>query len=97
VRTSPSSSVVADVGVETPTSSAADGGPVAVDALPEILTADEVAQLLRLNRKTVYEALARGEIPGARRIGRTYRIARSALLEWLANGQVRVSRSRRYP
>lgn len=81
---------VNDVGVCTPT-----GGERS--ELPAILTVDEVASLLRLNRKTVYEALARGEIPGARRIGRTYRIARSALLGWLSDGQVRVPRSRRHP
>ena len=62
---------------------------------PSVLTVDELAALLRVNRKTVYDALARGEIPGARRIGATYRILRDAVLEWLASGQDRVSRSRR--
>ena len=60
---------------------------------PDVLTADELAELLRLNRKTVYEALARGEIP-ARRIGATYRIHRDAVLRWLADGQGRAPRSR---
>jgi excisionase family DNA binding protein len=59
----------------------------------EVLTVDEVAALLRLNRKTVYEALARGEIP-ARRIGTTYRISRAAVLEWL-RGQDRRADARR--
>ncbi len=63
-------------------------------ALPAVLVVDEVAALLRVNRKTVYEALARGDIPGARRIGRTYRISRDAVLGWL-HGQARVSHSRR--
>jgi excisionase family DNA binding protein len=63
-------------------------------AYAEFLTADELAVLLRLNRKTVYDALARGDIPGARRIGGTYRILRSAVLAWFAR-QDRVSRSRR--
>jgi len=40
------------------------------DELPEVLTADELAILLRVDRKSAYAALARGEIPGARRIGR---------------------------
>src|SRR5580658_10439389 len=62
---------------------------------PAVLTVDELAALLRVNRKTVYEALARGEIPGARRLGATYRILRDAVLEWLASGQDRVARSRR--
>jgi excisionase family DNA binding protein len=61
-----------------------------------VLTVDELAALLRVNRKTVYDALGRGEIPGARRIGATYRILRDAVLEWLASGQDRVSRSRRF-
>jgi excisionase family DNA binding protein len=63
------------------------------DALPPVMTVDELARLLRVNRKTAYDALARGEIPGARRIGRTYRISRDAVLEWL-RGQARVSRKR---
>ncbi|MCC7537483.1 MAG: helix-turn-helix domain-containing protein [Deltaproteobacteria bacterium] len=52
-----------------------------------VLTVDEVAALLRLERKTVYAALRRGEIPGARRIGRAIRLSRSAVLRWLAEGQ----------
>ncbi len=62
---------------------------------PSVLTVDELAALLRVNRKTVYDALARGDIPGARRIGATYRILRDAVLEWLASGQDRAARSRR--
>jgi excisionase family DNA binding protein len=62
---------------------------------PAVLTVDELATLLRVNRKTVYDALSRGEIPGARRLGATYRILRDAVLEWLASGQDRVARSRR--
>lgn len=65
------------------------------DQLPEVLTADEVATLLRVNRKTVYAAFKAGEIPGGRRIGGTIRFHRSAVLNWLALGQVHVSRSPR--
>jgi excisionase family DNA binding protein len=65
--------------------------------LPTFITVDELAQLLRVNRKTVYEALSRAEIPGARRIGGTYRISRDAVLRWFASGQDRVGRSRRNP
>jgi excisionase family DNA binding protein len=65
------------------------------EQLPPVLTADEVAEILRLDRKTVYAALARGEIPGARRIGRAVRLHRDTVLDWLAQGQGRVSRSRR--
>lgn len=52
-----------------------------------VLTVDEVAQLLRVNRKTIYEAFGRGEIPGGRRIGRTIRFARAAILAWLEQGE----------
>jgi excisionase family DNA binding protein len=55
--------------------------------LPPILTVDELAGFLRLNRKTVYEALSRGEIPGVRRIGGTFRISRDSILGWM-NRQV---------
>jgi excisionase family DNA binding protein len=62
---------------------------------PEFLTADELAALLRVNRKTVYDALTRNQIPGARRIRTAYRISRDAVLRWFASGQDGVSRSRR--
>jgi excisionase family DNA binding protein len=53
-------------------------------ALPEFLKADEVAQLLRVDRKTIYEAARRGEVPGAIRIGRSLRFRRDAVLGWLS-------------
>ncbi len=53
-------------------------GPVDGDA--EILTADEVAQLLRDNRKTVYEAVHAGNMPGVIRLGRVLRFIRSEVL-----------------
>lgn len=58
-----------------------------------VMTVDELAALLRVNRKSIYDAIARGEIPGVRRIGRTFRASREAVLAWLREG--RVSRSRR--
>ena len=65
------------------------------EELPEILTVDELARLLRLNRKTVYEAIAAGENPGVRKIGRSYRISRTKVLAWLAEGHGHVSPKRR--
>jgi excisionase family DNA binding protein len=70
----------------------------AVFATPEpaVISVEELAKLLRVNRKTAYEAVARGFIPGVRKIGRTIRIDRQAVLLWL-RGQGRVSHSsRRY-
>jgi len=81
---------------EAPTGSpASDPGTPDAAAPSPILTVDELAALLRLNRKTVYDALSRGEIPGARRVGSTYRILRAVVIEWLASGQGRVSHSKR--
>jgi excisionase family DNA binding protein len=57
------------------------------DSLPFFVTVEEAAELLRLDRKTVYAMIKRGELPGARRFGRTYRIHLPTLLEWFAAGQ----------
>ena len=48
--------------------------------LPEILTVDEAAKLLRLNRKTLYEAIRLQQPAWAIRFGRTIRVSRDAFL-----------------
>ena len=48
----------------------------------EVLTADQLAALLGVNRKTIYEAVARNEIPH-RRLGRRLIFERGAVLRWL--------------
>jgi excisionase family DNA binding protein len=50
---------------------------------PEVLTLSEVAELLKVDLKTVDELAERGELPG-RRLGDEWRFARVAVLEWLA-------------
>ena len=62
---------------------------------PPIMTAEELASLLRLEPRSVYGAFQRREIPGVRRIGGSWRIDRDTVLRWLADGQGRVTRSRR--
>jgi excisionase family DNA binding protein len=59
---------------------------------PPVLTVDELATLLRVDRKTVYAAISRGEIPGVRRIRKAYRIHRDTVLTWLRSGQGRDAR-----
>ncbi len=61
---------------------------------PDVLTVDELAELLRLERKTVYACISRGEIPGVRRLGGAIRVHRDAVLGWLAEGQGRTPRLR---
>ncbi len=48
-----------------------------------VLTIDEAARLLRVNRKTLYDAVKLGRVPGVIRLGRAIRIGRSALLSWV--------------
>ena len=48
----------------------------------QILTADQVADLLGVNRKTIYEAASRGDIPH-RRLGRRLIFERGVVLRWL--------------
>jgi len=48
--------------------------------LPEILTVDEAAKLLRVNRKTLYEVIRLQQPTWAIRFGRTIRVSRDALL-----------------
>jgi excisionase family DNA binding protein len=64
---------------------------------PRTMTVDELAALLRVDRKSAYAAIQRDEIPGVIRVGRAIRISREAVVHWLAAGQGRVSRSRRIP
>jgi len=52
--------------------------PPAIDRLPELLTPAEYVAVTRFNRDAVYAKLRSGEIPSVR-IGRLYRIPRSAL------------------
>ena len=57
----------------------------------EILTADEIAKMLRVDRKTVYEAVQRGELPH-RRLGRRLLFERGAVLGWLRQADVTIAK-----
>jgi putative molybdopterin biosynthesis protein len=51
----------------------------------ELLTAVEVAEVLRVSRYHVYDLVRDGRLPAVR-IGRHVRIARSVLDAWIGNG-----------
>lgn len=51
-----------------------------------VFTADELAGLLGVDRKTVYEFATRGEIP-CRRLGRRILFPRAAIERWLAEAK----------
>lgn len=70
------------------------GGHGGVGDLPQVLTVEEVAELMRVDRKTAYAAIAEGGVPGVRRIGRCIRVSRDVLLRWLEQGDAKQGRGR---
>lgn len=51
-----------------------------------ILVADEVAELLRVDRQRVYELARRGLLPVIRLGERQYRFSKNAVTRWLEEG-----------
>ena len=56
---------------------------MSTDAISDVLTVDEAADLLKVGRNAVYDAIGRGDLPHGR-IGKTIRLSRAALMRWLA-------------
>lgn len=52
----------------------------------DILVADEVAQLLRVDKQRIYELVRQDQIPVIRVGDRQYRFSRTAIEQWLENG-----------
>jgi excisionase family DNA binding protein len=52
----------------------------------ELLTVNEVADELRVDRRTVYRYLRQGQLRGQKLGGRTWRISRSDLTTYLNSG-----------
>ena len=48
----------------------------------EILTADEVAELLRIHPATLYKMIKNGDLP-AFRVGSDWRFSRNSIEKWL--------------
>ena len=59
------------------------------DTLPPVLTVEEVADLMRVDRKTAYAAIADGGVPGVRRLGRCIRVSRDVFVRWLEEGDTK--------
>ena len=49
----------------------------------DVLTAEQLAEFLQVDEKTVRSLAAKGDLPG-RKVGRHWRFSRPAVLEWLA-------------
>ena len=50
---------------------------------PEVMTAQQTAELLQLDEKTVLELAEGGDLPG-KKLGKQWRFSRAAVLSWLA-------------
>lgn len=54
----------------------------ALKNLPPVLTADEVAAVLRIPKSSVYDLASRGKLPCVK-LGRTWRMSKVQLLQFL--------------
>jgi excisionase family DNA binding protein len=52
-------------------------------ALPELLSIQQTASILNIGRSRAYSLAASGELPGVMRIGRSVRVSRRRLEEWI--------------
>lgn len=57
--------------------------PPGMDELPEVLTVQEAAGLLRISVSTAKRLAAAGQLPGAAKFGNQWRVSKAALLEHL--------------
>lgn len=56
----------------------------------DLMTIPEVAELLRLSERLVYDMCRTGKLPGIAKVGGKWRIERDALVTWLkAGGEVK--------
>ena len=55
-----------------------------LDLPPPVLTVQDLAVLLATSSSGVYSRVARGQIPGAFRIGRSLRFDRRVIAQWLS-------------
>jgi len=55
---------------------------------PEFVTVEEASALLRVNSKTLREAIRRNSVPGVIKLGRAVRIHWPALVEWCRGSAV---------
>lgn len=58
-----------------------------MDKIERMMTVDEVADYLRVTKKTIYRLLVRGKIP-ATKVGNQWRFSRKAIDRWLQKSSV---------
>ena len=62
--------------------------------LPEVMHVRQAAIWLGIPESTLYQKAAKGEIPGARRIGKHLLIHRPTVVAWFASGNTRLTPKR---
>lgn len=50
----------------------------------DVLTVEELCEVLQIGKKLAYRMIRSGEIP-ARRLGRIYRISKKSVIDYLSN------------
>ncbi len=63
--------------------------------LHEVMTVDEAAAYLRVNRKTIYDAVKRNEMPGAQWFGRAIRIRKEEVINSFVTGMLPAKQRKR--
>lgn len=63
--------------------------PSRTDPPLDVWKVEDLARYLRVDRKTAYQAIERGDIPGVRRVGRAIRINRAAVETWFSSDRSR--------
>lgn len=54
--------------------------------MTELLSVQEVAEILKLSDRTVYEMCRKDRLPGISKVGGKWRIEREKLIDWLERG-----------
>jgi excisionase family DNA binding protein len=54
----------------------------------EFVSVEQMAACLGVNRKTIYDAVNAGELPGAQKLRGKIRIHKPTVLAWFASGHV---------
>jgi len=75
-------------------SGSVDGDRAEISNVREFVAVDELAAELGVNRKTLYNFIKMGLLPGVRRICGRITIHRPTVIEWFRTGQGAVPRSR---
>lgn len=71
-----------------------DCTPKLEEALPPLLTSQQVAALTNLGERTVWRHSRAGTMPSPVRIGGSIRFRRDEVLQWIGNGCPRIERGK---